>query len=369
MNNDINPNDVLLGRGGHTFRHIGNRKFRDLARSLAKKYANSTKLEKSQISRDMVNSLKDVDPPGRFLKKVSIHEWEEVPNVIAREKASQCLRDAVLELVTNTEISNEDTTTGKEKPASSYLEAASSESREKSSCLAASTTAKVSHDASEKTGCNICSLQRGYQMNEQMNSQQQLRHITQDIDGLFKYGMEPSFTTRQSNNHAYYNGGFCTTRGDVYEPHSSNQNRQIFRDASPQNKSNFDSQSMRHNPHISRHQFPKEIVYKTEQNPHRFFDDTQTPCHSLDQQTKERASADEIEFDNDHNAHLDRRSYYDFFDRIDADIGRMSSSHSCVSPTRKKSKNQMISFDDFDLLHCHSTSHSVDSIDSFAKSL
>ncbi len=95
--NTITPNDVLLGRGGNTFRHIGNRQFREQARVHAPRYSQSTKLEKSQISRTLMMSVKQMNPPGRFLKKEN-HCWVEVDEYVAREKASQCLRDAVSSL-------------------------------------------------------------------------------------------------------------------------------------------------------------------------------------------------------------------------------------------------------------------------------
>ena len=214
--NSISPNDVLLGRGGNTFRHIGNRKFRDLARSLARKYANSTKLAKSQIARDMVNSLKDVDPPGRFLKKVGFRQWEEVPDVIAREKASQCLRDAVSELVnTNTESPNEDdATNAKAKSDHLYLEVASSDRRQKSSCSAASAMAKSVYSANltKMTDYNntFCSspfpLQRGHQMSQQISCQN--HNMNQSRTGLFNHDIEPSFTMRQSSTHGCSSGIF-----------------------------------------------------------------------------------------------------------------------------------------------------------------
>ena len=47
-----------------------------------------------------MKQVRDLDPPGRFLK-VTLHqdgsgpEWDDVGDRVAREKASQVLRDAV----------------------------------------------------------------------------------------------------------------------------------------------------------------------------------------------------------------------------------------------------------------------------------
>lgn len=55
------------------------------------------KREKCQISKDIVSVIYNLDPPGRFLKKLSTfgrNIWHEVGYKVAREKVSQVLRDA-----------------------------------------------------------------------------------------------------------------------------------------------------------------------------------------------------------------------------------------------------------------------------------
>ena len=62
-------------------------------------YIKSGKKQKSRMSRDLVAQIHALDPPGRFLKRNAItNEWEEVADEYAREKCSQCLRDAVSEM-------------------------------------------------------------------------------------------------------------------------------------------------------------------------------------------------------------------------------------------------------------------------------
>jgi len=100
---EINQNDIILGRGGALYKHAGNQFLRDLATSLAPKYIHSSKGEKSRLSRQMVDIVTSQEPPGRFLKLVvgTSNTFEEVHCSVAREKTSQCLRDAVKSLVSS----------------------------------------------------------------------------------------------------------------------------------------------------------------------------------------------------------------------------------------------------------------------------
>mmetsp|Transcript_22673 Transcript_22673/g.52359 ORF Transcript_22673/g.52359 Transcript_22673/m.52359 type:complete len:308 (-) Transcript_22673:193-1116(-) len=89
-------NDILMGRGGKNNQHVGNEKLRSMARMQSENYRKSSKKGKSYISRELVKSVRQLSPPGRFLKKNNISgEWEDVGDEVAREKASQVLRDAV----------------------------------------------------------------------------------------------------------------------------------------------------------------------------------------------------------------------------------------------------------------------------------
>lgn len=90
-------NDVLLGRGGNNNKHCGNHQLRELARDLAAQYTRSSKKEKSQLSRLLVKKIRQMNPSGRFLKQHRLTKvWTDVGDKVAREKASQVLRDAIL---------------------------------------------------------------------------------------------------------------------------------------------------------------------------------------------------------------------------------------------------------------------------------
>mmetsp|Transcript_6421 Transcript_6421/g.6984 ORF Transcript_6421/g.6984 Transcript_6421/m.6984 type:complete len:314 (-) Transcript_6421:47-988(-) len=95
---EIQPheNDILMGRGGKNNQHVGNEKLRGFARLESENYRMASKKGKSFISRELVKKVRLMDPPGRFLKKNNATgAWEDVGDDVAREKASQVLRDAV----------------------------------------------------------------------------------------------------------------------------------------------------------------------------------------------------------------------------------------------------------------------------------
>ncbi|CAB9512690.1 Nitrilase family, member 2 [Seminavis robusta] len=91
-------NDVLMGRGGKNNLHIGNEKLRAMARAKVSVYANADKKDKSNMSLSLVAEVHALSPAGRFLKRdPATLTWHIVPDELAREKTSQCLRDAVSE--------------------------------------------------------------------------------------------------------------------------------------------------------------------------------------------------------------------------------------------------------------------------------
>ena len=85
-------NDVLLGRGGRSNHHTGNKRYRDEVRNLRTWYASigENKDEKTALSQCLVDYVHGYK--GRFLEKDK-SGWFEVPNIVARRKASQALRE------------------------------------------------------------------------------------------------------------------------------------------------------------------------------------------------------------------------------------------------------------------------------------
>mmetsp|Transcript_24930 Transcript_24930/g.58068 ORF Transcript_24930/g.58068 Transcript_24930/m.58068 type:complete len:555 (+) Transcript_24930:3-1667(+) len=91
-----NENDVLCGRGGRINAHEGNVQFREIVNTHKKEYlAKSTKkLEKAHIAARIVEQVRSMDPPGRFLKEDSdTGMWFDVGDAKAIKKAGQALRE------------------------------------------------------------------------------------------------------------------------------------------------------------------------------------------------------------------------------------------------------------------------------------
>lgn len=87
-------NDVLCGRGVTTNRHPGNESFRSLVGLNKELYVSVTKLAKMDISRSIVQAVRLLDPPGRFLDKdPATLLWHDIGHKKAVEKTSQALRD------------------------------------------------------------------------------------------------------------------------------------------------------------------------------------------------------------------------------------------------------------------------------------
>ena len=96
---NVTINDVLCGRGGLTNNHPGNVFFRGLVRSRQEAYLFASKREKALVAHGIVDVIRSLKPPGRFLKKDKKDMWAEIGNKKAREKTSQALREKAPELM------------------------------------------------------------------------------------------------------------------------------------------------------------------------------------------------------------------------------------------------------------------------------
>jgi len=93
---DPNVNDVLCGRGGRINSHAGNVQFRDIIHSKKKEYLAPTtkKLEKAHIAAGIVNDIRTMNPPGRFLKEEKgTGMWYDIGDAKAIKKTGQALRE------------------------------------------------------------------------------------------------------------------------------------------------------------------------------------------------------------------------------------------------------------------------------------
>eukprot|EP00542_Grammatophora_oceanica_P003635 CAMPEP_0194068710 /NCGR_PEP_ID=MMETSP0009_2-20130614/87242_1 /TAXON_ID=210454 /ORGANISM="Grammatophora oceanica, Strain CCMP 410" /LENGTH=585 /DNA_ID=CAMNT_0038721833 /DNA_START=148 /DNA_END=1905 /DNA_ORIENTATION=- len=98
---DPNKNDVLSGRGGRINAHEGNVQFRDVVNGHKKVYLAKTtkKLEKAHIAAKIVEQIRTMDPPGRFLKEDSgTGLWWDIGDAKAIKKVGQALREDAQEV-------------------------------------------------------------------------------------------------------------------------------------------------------------------------------------------------------------------------------------------------------------------------------
>jgi hypothetical protein len=67
----VNPhdNDVLSGRGNFVNYHVGNENFRALVRKHKVAYVACPKPQKGKFSKMIVDEVRALNPPGRFLKQ------------------------------------------------------------------------------------------------------------------------------------------------------------------------------------------------------------------------------------------------------------------------------------------------------------
>ena len=99
----IHDHDVLCGRGVNLAAHPGNERFRALVQS---KYDESycttfTTREKRALAQEIIDHIKSLIPPGRFLKRPGKNHtnrglkgpWEELPSKEVLKKTCQAVRD------------------------------------------------------------------------------------------------------------------------------------------------------------------------------------------------------------------------------------------------------------------------------------
>ena len=90
-----NKNDVLCGRGGTINSHSGNEQYRSIVESKKRVYLTARfKREKRLIATSIVEQIRKMNPPGRFLQKdPNTQTWFDIGEEKAREKTSQALRE------------------------------------------------------------------------------------------------------------------------------------------------------------------------------------------------------------------------------------------------------------------------------------
>lgn len=84
--------DVLMGRGGRTNHHPGNKRYLEEKAKIQERYLAATKNDKTAISQELVDRMHDLGARFLELEKLT-DQWYQVDEVRARKKCSQTLRE------------------------------------------------------------------------------------------------------------------------------------------------------------------------------------------------------------------------------------------------------------------------------------
>ena len=86
--------DILSGRGQRAHNHSGNVIYRRFINEERRSYVNGNPREKKMIISKLLLRIKNMSPPGRFLKgRPGTGFWEILPDDEARKKTAQALRE------------------------------------------------------------------------------------------------------------------------------------------------------------------------------------------------------------------------------------------------------------------------------------
>ena len=93
--NDVEPTDILLGRGPTCYNNIGNQRFREVIKLYLPDYAESVSKSKKHTSNLIENLWSKLLIQGfrfRFRSKLT-GDWIGAPECMAKEKVAHSLRD------------------------------------------------------------------------------------------------------------------------------------------------------------------------------------------------------------------------------------------------------------------------------------
>lgn len=90
---EAHDNDVLLGRGKFASEHPGNILFRQIVWEMKEEYYISRKTEKTKMVQRVIDRIKTLNPPGRFLEKGEDLLFRDAPQDRVILKVSQALRE------------------------------------------------------------------------------------------------------------------------------------------------------------------------------------------------------------------------------------------------------------------------------------
>jgi len=88
-------NDVLCGRGGSAYHHVGNKLFREMIGENKEEYLSAkTNSQKQSVAMKIIQQIRNLNPPGRFIRQDKHNmQWYDIGDKDARRKVSQAIRD------------------------------------------------------------------------------------------------------------------------------------------------------------------------------------------------------------------------------------------------------------------------------------
>lgn len=95
---DAKSEDVIYGRGNRLKNHPGNMYYRSLIKAIREYYVIFPKDKKRLVSKIIFDSIKNQDPPGRFLTETHDGQFMELEVEDTLRKISQCLREKQSEI-------------------------------------------------------------------------------------------------------------------------------------------------------------------------------------------------------------------------------------------------------------------------------
>lgn len=101
--------DVLSGRGNFVNYHAGNEHFRALVRKYKLAYVACPKPQKGKFSKMIVDEIRALNPPGRFLKQDPTTKlWYDIGEKKSLDKTRQALREGAPEIMKEISSTNDD---------------------------------------------------------------------------------------------------------------------------------------------------------------------------------------------------------------------------------------------------------------------
>ena len=92
---NVHNHDVLCGRGGNTNNHDGNEQFRYLVKYNKERYCKTPRKDKYNVAKEIVETLRMLSPPARFLERSQHGFWQDIGDKKAIKKTCQALRDVL----------------------------------------------------------------------------------------------------------------------------------------------------------------------------------------------------------------------------------------------------------------------------------